>query len=327
MHAVVPVREEDEDDGTWMATTKKSRQDWEEEVRIGGSLQNVDLETDGVQHGWASPPAPSFMVRGLNYLQKKQKMPCPESLFRPLGVDWLRSNGRLDHILSHPENRVMQALNKASVESRKSSFILAVNLQIPGKEPHNAVFYFVTDHPIPEGSLLYRFVHEDDAFRNSRFKLINRIVKGPWIVRTAAGNHAACLLGKALTCRYIKGRNYLEIDVDMGSSTVANAILHLALGYVTSVSVDMAFLIESQSDEELPEKLLGAVRMAQIEMESAVYFPLPPPSENEPTPATIASQSSDYWRKFGKLGKSLSKLGSHGSRNGRTVDDEQEQYL
>jgi len=84
--------------------------------------------------------------------------------------------------------------------------------------------------------------------------------------------------------------------------------------------VDMAFLIESQSDEELPERLLGAVRMAQIEMESAAYFPLHPPSENEPTPPTIASQSGQYWRKFGK---SLSKLGSHGSRNGRTIDEEQ----
>lgn len=316
MHAVVPVREDD-DNGTGMATTKKLRQDWEEEVRIGGSLQNVNLETDGVQHGWASPPAPSFMVRGLNYFQKKQKTPCSETLLRPLGVDWLRSNGRLDHILSHPENRVMQALSKASVESRKNSFILAVNLQIPGKETHSAVFYFVTDDPIIEGSLLYRFVHEDDAFRNTRFKFINRVVKGPWIVRAATGNHAACLLGKALTCRYIKGRNYLEIDVDMGSSTVANAILHLALGYVTTVSVDLAFLIESQCDEELPEKLLGAVRMAQIEMESAAYFPVHPPSENEPT---IASQSGQYWRKFGK---SLSKLGSYSSRNGRTIDEEQ----
>lgn len=224
MHAVVPVQQEEFSNAVVAGMeSKKTREDWEEEVRIGGSLQDVPLENEGVR-GWASPPPPFFMVRGPNYLQKKQKTPCSESLLKPLGVDWLRSNGKLDHILAHPENRVMLALSKANIESRKTSFILAINLQVPGKEPHSAVFYFVTNDPITEGSLLYRFIHEDDAFRNSRFKLINRIVKGPWIVRAAAGNHAACLLGKALTCRYIRGRNYLEIDVDIGSSTVANAI-------------------------------------------------------------------------------------------------------
>lgn len=317
MHAVVPVREDVVEEKNMEGKERKGGEvkDWTAEVREGGSLRNVELENDGV-HGWASPPAPLFMARGLNYFQKKVKTPCEGTLLKPLGVDWLRSNGRLDHILAHPENRVMQVFEgKASGEARKSSFIMAINLQVPGKEHHSAVFYFVTDEHIPEGSLLYRFIHEDDAFRNSRFKLINRIVKGPWIVKAAAGNHAACLLGKALTCRYIKGRNYLEIDVDIGSSTVANAILHLALGYVTTVSVDMAFLIESQSDDELPEKLLGAVRIAQIEMEAASYLEALPESVSVVVQNQPVYQSGLYWRKFGK---SLSKLGhSHGSRNGK----------
>lgn len=317
--AVVPVREDAA--ATMTELKKQQRADWEEEVRIGGSLANVPLENEGV-HGWASPPAPLFLARGPNYFQKKIKVPCQESLLRPLGVDWLRSNGRLDHILAHPENRVMQALAKAS--SKSDPFIFAVNLQVPGKEPRSAVFYFVTDEPILEGSLLYRFIHEDDAFRNSRFKMINRIVKGPWIVKAAAGNHPACLLGKALTCRYIVGRNYLEIDVDIASSTVANAILHLALGYVTTVSVDMAFLIESQTDDELPEKLLGAVRIAQIEMESAAYMEAQPQEKELHHENSVPSQQSgQYWRKFGK---SFSKLSSsHGVKNGRTTADDQDQ--
>ena len=323
MHAVVPVREEAVEQAEGMEgkeekerkeekvrkmKERKRMEDWIGDVREGGSLQNVELDDDGV-HGWASPPANLFMARGVNYFQKKVKTPCEQTLLKPLGVDWLRSNGRLDHILAHPENRVMQAFEeKASGEARKTSFIVAINLQVPGKEHHSAVFYFVTDDYIAEGSLLYRFIHEDDAFRNSRFKLINRIVKGPWIVKAAAGNHAACLLGKALTCRYIKGGNYLEIDVDIGSSTVANAILHLALGYVTTVSVDMAFLIESQTDDELPEKLLGAVRIAQIEMEAASYLEAVP----EISASGPVCQSGLYWRKFGK---NFSKLG-HG-KNGR----------
>ncbi|KAG0591919.1 hypothetical protein KC19_1G211900 [Ceratodon purpureus] len=292
--------------------------DWKSEVMRGGSLQKVELANEGV-HGYASPPPELFMVRGPNYIQKKMKVPCSESLLKPLGVDWLWSNGKLDHVLANPGSRVMQALRNASVEARKKSFILAINLQVPGKEHNSAVFYFVRDDPIPEGSLLYRFIHEDDAFRNSRFKLINRIVKGPWIVKAAAGNHPACLLGKALTCRYMKGPNYLEIDVDIGSSTVAYAILHLALGYVKHVSVDMAFLIEGQTEDELPEKLLGAVRIAQIEMESASYLEAYQDEKFGSPRKETSLQNGLSWR---KLGRSLSKLGSKSGR--LTVEDDRE---
>ncbi|MCO5578409.1 hypothetical protein L7F22_032251 [Adiantum nelumboides] len=250
--------------------SEKPYTNWQEDVRHGGSLQRVDLQT-GVG-GWASPPGHYFQVRGSNYFCKKHKSPSGECIFKPLGVDWLRSHSKLDHVLARPDNRVVQALRQAHAQGQSlKSFIFAVNLQIPGRDYHHAIFYFVLDDPIPHGSLLHQFIHDDDdAFRNSRFKLVNRIVKGPWIVRATVGNYAACLLGKALTCSYCKGSNYFEIDVDISSSALANAILHLALGYVNSVTVDMAFLIEAQSEEELPERILGAVRIAHIEMSSAM---------------------------------------------------------
>lgn len=106
--------------------------------------------------------------------------------------------------------------------------------------------------------------------------MVNRIVKGPWIVKAAVGNYSACLLGKALSCRYHKGENYLEVDVDIGSSAIATAILHLALGYVTAVTIDMGFAVEAQSEEELPERLFGAVRICQMEMASATFVETTP---------------------------------------------------
>lgn len=36
----------------------------------------------------------------------------------------------------------------------------------------------------------------------------------------------------------------MQIDVDIGSSSVARSIIHLVLGYVTSIVVDLAILIE-----------------------------------------------------------------------------------
>ncbi|URE00270.1 hypothetical protein MUK42_19436 [Musa troglodytarum] len=229
--------------------------DWRREAIEGGSLRHVDLYTG--TNGWASPPGDLFHLRGLNYFARRQKCPSGEWLLKPAGVDWLRSASRLDDVLGHPDNRVAAALRGAqALGGARKAFLFAVNLQVPGRECHSAVFYFAAEEPIPPGSLFYRFVHGDDAFRNSRFKIVNRI-------------------------------NYLEIDVDIGSSTIANAILHLALGYVTAVTIDMGFLVEAQAEEELPERLLGAVRVAQMEMSSATYV--------ETKPKTTEAGKTGFW--------------------------------
>ncbi|CAA3000252.1 Hypothetical predicted protein [Olea europaea subsp. europaea] len=159
-------------------------------------------------------------------------------------------------------------------EKWSKTFVLAVNLQVPGRDHHSAVFYLASkvDEPINPNSLLYQFVHGSDAFRDSRFKIVNKIVKGPWLLKTAVGNYTACLLGKALKCYYHRRPNYLEIDVDIGSSAIPTVILRLALGCVTAVTVDMGFLVESQSEKELLERLFGVVCICQMEMSSATFM-------------------------------------------------------
>ncbi|KAL3818432.1 hypothetical protein ACJIZ3_004337 [Penstemon smallii] len=262
---------------------------WREEAINGGSLKRVDLHTGS--NGWASPPGEVFSLRGPNYLTKKAKTPAGEWLMNPAGVDWLRSNSKLDHVLARPDNRVMNALRSSENEKTSKTFVIAINLQVPGRDHYSAVFYFSSkvDEPTNSNSLLYQFINGSDSFRNSRFKIVNKIVKGPWIVKTTVGNYSACLLGKALNCYYHRGPNYLEIDVDIGSSAIATAILRLALGCVTSVTVDMGFLVEGQTEEELPERLFGAVRICQMEMSSCTFVDnitptskiLPMNSENE----------------------------------------------
>lgn len=268
--------------------------DWREEAINGGSLKRVDLNNGS--NGWASPPGDLFLLRGPNYFTKKTKIPSGEWLLDPAGVDWLRSSSKLDHVLSRPDNRVMDALRKAQSQGKSpKTFLLAVNLQIPGREHHSAVFYFSTrdNAPLDPGSLLYKFVNGDDTYRNNRFKIVDRIVKGPWIVKAAVGNYSACVLGKALNCYYHRGPNYLEIDVDISSSAIANAILRIALGCVRSVTIDMGFLVESQSEDELPEKLFGAVRICQMEMSSAAYIDTTSSVKVLPTAKTRRVQSED----------------------------------
>uniref|UniRef100_A0A0E0HUV2 Protein ENHANCED DISEASE RESISTANCE 2 C-terminal domain-containing protein n=1 Tax=Oryza nivara TaxID=4536 RepID=A0A0E0HUV2_ORYNI len=307
---------------------EEKQQGWREEAVSGASLRQVDLERGA--NGWASPPGDLFHLRARGYFSgggggggggggRRGKAPsAAEWLLRPAGVDWLRSHSRLDHVLARDDIPVAAAFRRARLRKDPSAhFLLAVNLQVPGRpDAYSAVFYFAAEAAIPAESLLGRFVHGDDAYRNARFKIVNRIVKGPWLVRATVGNYAACLLGRALTCRYHGGDGYLEIDVDIGSSAIASAILHLALGAVTSVTIDMGFLVESQSEEELPERLFGAVRIAQMEMGAAKYVETAPddvvPEAGRAAAgfrvhsAKVANDSRHQERAAGKVGRSMS---------------------
>ncbi|KAL6501799.1 Protein ENHANCED DISEASE RESISTANCE 2 [Orobanche gracilis] len=152
-----------------------------------------------------------------------------------VAVDWFKDTRRMDHVSR-------RSGCAAQVASDKGLFSIIFNLQVPGSTHYSMVFYFVAKNLVP-GSLLQRFVDGDDEFRNSRLKLIPSVPKGSWIVRQSVGS-TPCLLGKAVDCNYIRGPKYLEIDVDIGSSTVANGVLGLVIGVITTLVVDMAFLVQ-----------------------------------------------------------------------------------
>ncbi len=105
-------------------------------------------------------------------------------------------------------------------------------------------------------------------FRNERFKLIPNIVEGPFIVKKAVGNTPA-LLGKKLTQRYFRGAHYVETDVDVSSSVVALNIVGLCRGYAKQVIVDIGICLEGRRECELPEQMLGVVRLLHPDVDRA----------------------------------------------------------
>ena len=52
----------------------------------------------------------------------------------------------------------------------------------------------------------------------------------------------------------------MEVDIDVGSSSVAATVVNLVQGATKSLVVDMGIVLEGHSSEELPESLLGTVR-------------------------------------------------------------------
>ena len=109
-------------------------------------------------------------------------------------------------------------------------------------------------------ALFRRFVEGDDKFRNERFKLIPRVVEGPWIVQRAVGAQPA-LLGQKLTQRYFRGPDYFEVDVHVDSSVIASQITRMCRNKAKNIVVDIAVLNQGETPAELPEMLMGAFQM------------------------------------------------------------------
>ncbi|KAI4343307.1 hypothetical protein MLD38_027829 [Melastoma candidum] len=224
-----------------------------------GNLRRDDR--DNARDCWRISDGNNFRVRSKHFCMDKTKVPAGKHLMDLVAVDWFKNTKRMDHVARRKGCAVQVAL-------KKGLFSMVINLQVPGSTHYSMVFYFVTKELV-SGSLLQHFVDGDDEFRNSRLKLIPSVPKGSWIVRQSVGS-TPCLLGKAVDCNYIRGPQYLEIDVDIGSSTVANGVLGLVIGVITTLVVDMAFLVQANTTDELPERLIGAVRVSHIKLSSAI---------------------------------------------------------
>ncbi|KAK6116739.1 hypothetical protein DH2020_049472 [Rehmannia glutinosa] len=240
--------------------------EWIERVKSEGSVPL--LEPDHCSKGWASPPGDIFMVRGPEYLKTKAKIPGGDYLLKPLGFDWIKGPTKISELLNNPQNRVRRALEDECSKGPKP-FVWAFNLQVPSKENYSAEF---------------------------EIKIDSQHRERPWIVRKAVGEQAICIIGRALTCKYSIGENFIEVDIDIGSSMVASAIVHLAFGYLTTLTVDLVFLIEGQTELELPERILGAVRFSELDSASARQVELPPEGSGN----LQSSLPTRFWKSIGQ---------------------------
>ena len=218
-------------------------------------------------HNWAEPDASKFNIRGQHYLTNKKKEPAGPSGFHLVGVDLFAFEKAGD------QYNIGSCSHSAVHQSTEFTFI--INMILPGPENMAMAFYYHASRPnifeenSPFSELLNDFLDGDDAFRNSRFKLIPTVVDGSFIIKQAVGSKPA-LIGNKLKCPYTKGSNYFEIDIDIASNSVANTVVGMVRGVTKSLVVDIAFLFESQSEEELPETILGTVRLQHVSLDDPV---------------------------------------------------------
>ncbi|KAG8371315.1 hypothetical protein BUALT_Bualt13G0074900 [Buddleja alternifolia] len=213
---------------------------------------------------WTSTDPSTFLIRGKTYLDDRKKIKAKGTLMEMVGADWLRSDKREDDLGGRPGGIVQKYAAKGGPE-----FFFIVNIQVPGSTTYNLALYYMMSTPLEDAPLLESFVKGDDAYRNSRFKLIPYISKGSWIVKQSVGKKA-CLVGQALEMNYFRGKNYLELGIDVGSSTVARGVVSLVLGYLNNLIIEMAFLVQGNTAEELPEYLIGTCRLNHLDVSKSV---------------------------------------------------------
>nr|XP_024358788.1 protein ENHANCED DISEASE RESISTANCE 2-like isoform X2 [Physcomitrium patens] len=232
--------------------------------KFRGSVDRGPLK--GGKHSFAEPDSSAFLLKGIDSLSTGKRVPAGQPFCKLVGMDWFKSKDRMDHIAGRPRSLVQRACPNEGL------FFFVINLQVPYALHYSLVFYFVTEEEITEGSLLHRFIFGDDTFRNSRLSLIPAIPEGSWIVRQAVGTKSVPL-GQIVEAKYHVGFNYMEIDLNLGSSGVVRGVMGLVFGYISALVVDMAFFIRGETADELPERLIGVGRCSHIQLDKAVDLP------------------------------------------------------
>nr|XP_043611883.1 protein ENHANCED DISEASE RESISTANCE 2-like [Erigeron canadensis] len=215
--------------------------------------------TGNLPNSWSVPEPSLFQLRGETFHKDRKKVTAKSTLMQTVAIDWLRSDKREDNIAAR-EGSIVQ---KFAADGRPEFFVV-LNLQMPGSTTYSIAGYYMTSIPIKDIPLLEKFVEGDDAFRNSRFKLIPHITKGPWVLKKISNR--ATLVGQLLKVNYIRGKNYIELDIDVGSSALARGLAGTALSCFSSLIVETGFVIQANTRDELPEQLYGAARLNHVDV-------------------------------------------------------------
>ena len=157
-------------------------------------------------------------------------------------------------------------------------FKLIVHFLVPGHPHLTATMYFLAKEGVLEdeskfAKLFKKFASKElpnehgelsadaaNAYRTKTFKFIPRFVKGASMAKRLAGEKPAIICRK-IPSKYYVGDDYLEIDLDISGSRIAGAVLGLVKKQLRGMVLDMIFLLEGKDVNELPEELIGGLRI------------------------------------------------------------------
>ena len=132
----------------------------------------------------------------------------------------------------------------------------------------------------PSERSLCRFLLGNDKHKTSTLKLIAIVVDGNRLVKSVVGGKPA-IIGNKIPTTYTyepadesTGKSeYLELDIDIVSSSTARSILSVCRSYTQTLTIDLGFVVQGNSSDELPEQILTGVRLHGLDPIHAPPFP------------------------------------------------------
>ncbi|GIM04429.1 hypothetical protein Vretimale_9010 [Volvox reticuliferus] len=285
------------DTGHGLDTLPHPYETLEEVLERMRSLSLLDLSVwDNLHQPGKDAP---FKIRGPTYLKDRKKIPAGFSKFILGSMD----------VIQQPPGALHEHVARFIPAIRQSGapFSVVVHLVIPGTPLLGIVATFVTDrHPRTLGTppaqpmedehdwepfdfVLHKYMTGSTFVRNHMLKLIPHIADGSWMIKQSVGT-TPVILGKQLKTTYYETPQYLEIDIDISANNVASYVTGLVRGATRSLVIDMGFVLEGTTPWELPEALLGTLRLYHLDIRGAKLIdvskeiPLRPPNMAPPPP-------------------------------------------
>ena len=239
---------------------------------------------------WSSPPSTNFHVRGPNYLKDKKKVPSDEYLFPCRGCDLFLTD-------NPPVN---MGRNRSILEGKLRDVpTFIINYRLPWgvflsyyEIPKRFVPFLRRGHGhgdlntalpsmagMPSGDrAICNFLLSDTQEKNEVWKIVPIVVDGPWVVKRVVGGKPAIVGTKMpISYTYQPPENglaeYLEADLDIVSSAAARNILAIVRSYTQVLTIDLGFVVQGNSQEELPEQMMLGLRLHGLDPLTAELLP------------------------------------------------------
>jgi len=270
-----------------------------EALHLRDVVGKVDMANTGAES--------SFMLRGPTYLKDGQKVLAAAPLFFLRGMQIIEQPGPFQF------NAAPQPW--CGLPPHHYNEYLVLNYLVPGPTCVQVVCLFTASRkalellkstkanlldpsvPIlhasePWAKCITQFWSGDDAYRDTTFKLWQGMPRASWMIKAAVGSRPALIGNKKLKLQYFQGPGYLEVTIDMSSSSVALNILGMVRGVSASMVVDVAVGVEAQEEGELPEALLCTARYHHMDLDKGGTLLTPDMLLGVVTPTGVGDKSS-----------------------------------